>query len=126
MHVNGRRLVDAYGIIGVKIRLLDRAIFHCDLILERRTEPVNDRALCLSPDGLWIHDLPAVNYCKHAVNFKSAAFHRDLGHLADIAAERMVGRDAASFSFGQWRSPGRFFGRKFQYRTQPRWIWIFI
>ena len=91
----GRFVVPDHWIIG-KVVLHDTAILDGDLSFQRRSQAVQRTAFHLSFDGVGIDDPSRVDSNPHFVDFHCAVRNRDLGDLADDAAESFHNSNSAA------------------------------
>jgi hypothetical protein len=64
--LDGRHLIHAQDLVGIKVGLLDAAVFQRDLAIERRRDAEDDRALDLRPDDVGIDDGIAIDRAEDA------------------------------------------------------------
>src|SRR5262245_925810 len=93
----------------MEIALLDPAPLERDLIKEGGTEAVDDRALHLRFDGVWVDGNTAIHCTRDALDVDFAAFfHFHLGHLRHESAEHGLYRYPTARPFRQRLSPPGF------------------
>jgi len=84
VNVNLRHLVHRKSLVAVEIGLLDAPVLHRDLAMKRRRKTIDDGALDLRLDRVWIDGDPAIDSAHDAFNADFTHFRdidlRDLGH----------------------------------------------
>src|SRR5580692_786070 len=86
-----RHLVHTQSAIIVEIGLLNLPLAQRDLSVKHRAQPIDDGALHLRFDNIWIDDIPRVDHADHAVDceFASIAY----GDIHDLRGHGVVAFD---------------------------------
>src|SRR5262245_22663687 len=99
----------------MEIALFDPAALKGDLIKERGTEAVDDRALHLRFDGVWVNGNAAIHCTRDTFDVDFAILgDLNFGHLGHESAEHCLQCNSTARSFWRRLSPARFFCRQIE------------
>src|SRR5664279_5178221 len=115
---NRRDLVHAQDRVGIEVRLLNLAVFDCDLAAQCRRQSEDDGAVELLLENVGVDDLSAIDSDDDALDMGIAILHGDFDDFGGVSPKASEGGDAAMTASGEWTSPSGFFGDQLQYTAQ--------